>query len=62
MPGPTERRKETDLLHEKGILVFSNLGDTPSWWEEMNRNGTDGFKTNCLEKYNEWVEKKETAS
>ena len=54
--------KETDLLHEKGILVFSNLGDTPSWWEEMNRNGTDGFKTNCLEKYNEWLEKKETAS
>ncbi|HIY61331.1 MAG TPA: hypothetical protein H9831_11750 [Candidatus Eisenbergiella pullistercoris] len=49
--------KETDFLHEKGILVFSNLGDIPSWWEEMNGNGTDGFKTNCLGKYNEWLEK-----
>lgn len=48
----TYGKKETDFLHEKGILVFSNLGDTPSWWSEMDHNGTDGFKTNCLDIYN----------
>ena len=50
-------RKEVEFLHARGIRVFSNLGDTPSWWAEMDRLGVDGFKTNCLGIYNEWREK-----
>ena len=41
-------RKEVEFLHARGIRVFSNLGDTPSWWAEMDRLGVDGFKTNCI--------------
>lgn len=52
---------ETDLLHRKGILVFSNLGDYPSWWEKMDRLDTDGFKTNCLREYNAWRRAWQTA-
>ena len=33
---------------------YSNLGDTPSWWDMLERIGADGFKTNCLGAYNEW--------
>ena len=49
-------RKEVEFLHARGIRVFSNLGDTPSWWAEMDRLGVDGFKTNCIGMYNEWRE------
>ena len=49
-------RKEVEFLHGRGIRVFSNLGDTPSWWAEMDRLGVDGFKTNCIGMYNEWRE------
>lgn len=49
-------KKEVEYLHGRGIRVFSNLGDTPTWWEEMGRIGVDGFKTNCLGIYNKWRE------
>lgn len=47
-------REEVEFLHGRGIRVFSNLGDTPSWWEKMDQIEADGFKTNCLGSYNEW--------
>ncbi len=50
-------REEVEYLHQKGIQVFSNLGDTPDWWESLDRLGVDGFKTNCLGQYRKWRQK-----
>ena len=49
--------EEVEYLHRKGIRVFSNLGDTPDWWEALDRLGVDGFKTNCLGQYRKWRQK-----
>lgn len=49
--------EEVEYLHQKGIQVFSNLGDTPDWWESLDRLGVDGFKTNCLGQYRKWRQK-----
>lgn len=48
---------DVNYLKERGIKVFSNLGDKPSWWSEMQENGTFAFKTNCLDKYLNWLKK-----
>ncbi|OOB79282.1 MAG: hypothetical protein BEN19_07950 [Epulopiscium sp. Nuni2H_MBin003] len=47
----TYGKEEVKYLEQQGIKVFSNLGDTPAWWNEMQTNGTHAFKTNCLSKY-----------
>lgn len=46
---------DVEMLAEKGIKVFSNLGDYPEWWEEMQSLGIAGFKTNYAEAYTEWL-------
>ncbi len=49
--------EEVEYLHQKGIQVFSNLGDTPDWWEALDHLEVDGFKTNCLGQYRKWRQK-----
>lgn len=39
--------EETEELKQKGIRIFSNLLDVPSWWERLREVGAAGFKTNC---------------
>ena len=48
---------DVEYLHQRGIRVFSNLGDTPVWWETLECLGVDGFKTNCLGAYRKWRQK-----
>ncbi|MCK5672253.1 MAG: hypothetical protein KAH95_02695, partial [Spirochaetales bacterium] len=50
-------KKDVDYLHNKNILVFSNLGDYPEWWEKIHDFGIDGFKTNYIRLYTEWWNK-----
>ena len=50
-------KKDVDYLHNKNILVFSNLGDYPEWWEKIHDFGIDGFKTNYIREYTEWWNK-----
>ncbi len=47
----TYTAEDVKYFENKNIKVFSNLGDIPSWWNEMKTNGTYAFKTNCLPKY-----------
>ena len=54
-------REDVEYLGERGIAVFSNLGDYPLWWEEMCSTGAVGFKTNYAEAFTAWWEKKQTA-
>lgn len=51
--------EDVKMLEEKGIKVFSNLGDYPEWWEEMQKNGVYAFKTNYAEAYTEWLKEYE---
>ncbi len=44
-------KEDIEILKEKGILVFLNLGDTPKWWKEMQKFDIAGFKTNCIKEY-----------
>lgn len=53
-------REDVEKLRKKGIVVFSNLGDYPEWWEEMQTLGIYAFKTNYAEAYAEWLEKRES--
>ncbi|AEF85753.1 putative phosphodiesterase [Treponema primitia ZAS-2] len=48
--------REEDLLwlDQRGIKVFSNLGDYPDWWRELCRLNILGFKTNYAEAYTRW--------
>lgn len=46
--------EEVKTLEERGILVFSNLGDVPSWWEALEEIQAAGLKTNCLGPYMAW--------
>ena len=39
---------------DRGIRVFSNLGDYPAWWKRINELGIAGFKTNYPEAYTDW--------
>lgn len=48
--------EDAKLLAEKGIKVFSNLGDYPEWWEAMPGLDVVAFKTNYAEAYTEWLE------
>lgn len=45
---------DVKMLGEKGIKVFSNLGDYPEWWQSINDFGVEAFKTNYAESYTEW--------
>lgn len=49
---------DANLLAEKGIKIFSNLGDYPEWWEAMPELDVVAFKTNYAEAYTEWFENK----
>lgn len=52
-------KNQVDYLKERGILVYSNLGDTPSWWKQMQTIKPAGCKTNCLTAYRQWLDKVE---
>lgn len=45
---------DVKFLAERGIKVFSNLGDYPEWWQAINELGIAGFKTNYAEAYTDW--------
>lgn len=47
-------RDDVAYLNDRGIQVFSNLGDYPAWWEEMCSNGSLGFKTNYAAAFTKW--------
>ena len=49
-------RDDVNYLNDRGIQVFSNLGDYPRWWEEMCETGALGFKTNYAAAFTEWWE------
>ena len=49
---------DVKMLADKGIKVFSNLGDYPEWWEEMTELGVTAFKTNYAEAYTDWLKNK----
>ncbi len=48
------KREDVRYLNDRGIQVFSNLGDYPLWWEEMCRTGALGFKTNYAAAFTKW--------
>ena len=50
-------KDDVDMLAEMGIKVFSNLGDYPEWWAQLEPMGVTGFKTNYPEAYTKWWEK-----
>ena len=47
-------RDDVAYLNDRGIQVFSNLGDYPGWWEEMCSNGSLGFKTCYAAAFTKW--------
>ena len=47
-------KADVDLLKDLGIKVFSNLGDYPAWWAQLEPMGVAGFKTNYPDAYTEW--------
>lgn len=49
------RPADVAYLHDRGIRVFSNLGDYPAWWEAVNRLEIAGFKTNYAQAYTRWA-------
>lgn len=48
---------DIEYLTEKGIKIFSNLGDYPEWWEFITSHNITAFKTNYAEAYTEWLNK-----
>lgn len=50
--------EDTAWLAERGVKVFSNLGDYPEWWSSLEPLGVTAFKTNYAEAYTEWLENK----
>lgn len=46
---------DVKMLAERGIKVFSNLGDYPEWWQAMPELGVVAFKTNYAEAYTDWL-------
>lgn len=49
--------EDSRYLAERGIKVFSNLGDYPEWWSAMPSLGVTAFKTNYAEAYTDWAKK-----
>ena len=49
--------EDVKFLADRGILVFSNLGDYPEWWTAINELGIAAFKTNYAEAYTDWKNK-----
>ena len=47
-------QEDVEALRKMGVLVFSNLGDYPEWWQKVNEWGIAGFKTNYAEAYTDW--------
>ena len=47
-------KADVEMLSDKGVKVFSNLGDYPEWWAQINDMGIAGFKTNYPDAYTEW--------
>ncbi len=47
-------KEEVKRLEEEGIRVFSNLGDVPEWWKQMDQVNVTAFKTNCTGPYLKW--------
>lgn len=45
-------------LIEKGIHVFSNLGDQYAWWDTLKNLPVEAFKTNCMNEYVKYMKKK----
>ncbi len=45
---------DVKYLNGRGTQALSNLGDYPSWWEEMCRTGAPGFKTNYAAAFARW--------
>jgi len=41
-------------LKDRGVSVFSNLGDYPEWWSEMCAMDVLGFKTNYPGAFTRW--------
>jgi len=41
-------------LRDRGIQVFSNLGDYPKWWQQVCELGILGFKTNYPGAFTAW--------
>ena len=46
--------KDVETLDKMGVKVFSNLGDYPEWWSELQTLGVEAFKTNYAEAYTLW--------
>lgn len=53
-------RYDVVYLHNINIKVFSNLGDYPEWWETIHDFQIDGFKTNYIREYTDWLNKRIT--
>lgn len=47
-------REDIEWLRGRGILVFSNLGDTPGGWQKICTRSLTGFKTNYTGPFNAW--------
>ena len=47
-------KEDVDFAQSRGIRVFSNLGDTHSWWKVLQTLGIAGFKTNHVDEYTKW--------
>jgi glycerophosphoryl diester phosphodiesterase len=47
-------REDLAWLKDRGIQVFSNLGDYPAWWSKIREFNIAGFKTNYAEAYTRW--------
>ncbi len=45
---------DVKLLADAGVKVFSNLGDYPEWWEQLQTIGAAAFKTNYSQAYTQW--------
>lgn len=52
--------EEVKRMNDRGIEVFSNLGDNPVWWETMEHIGVAGFKTNTVAAYLNWKKNNRT--
>lgn len=47
-------KDDVHWLADRGVQVFSNLGDNPGWWEQMCTLGVLGFKTNYAQAFTAW--------
>ena len=47
-------KADVQMFADRGIKVFSNLGDYPEWWRQICDMDVAGFKTNYPDAYTEW--------